>query len=251
MFSSSGGEAVVHARLGRTNRVMFALAGPAAGCVACALLILLGSRLQFLPLQVVGWVAMVFDLANLIPFRLRGGRSDGAYLLEALRRTTPSAPPVDNEIEAIASRWLVLVTNPRTTFDRCNPEILANVLVLLDRPRNDRSPEGRALIRLALAGWCWRRAERGDTAPIRDRVLDVRHRAALRGMTREETLVAAASELADEGGHLASASPIGRSLGRGFERALTVRTPDSLSADQQVFAFRFGVAMHDVVSIAN
>jgi hypothetical protein len=248
-LQGSDGEAEVYAWIGRTTGVMLALAGPVAGGAAAALLLALGARLQFLPLQVIGWVALVLDLANLIPFRFRGHRSDGSYLLEALRRETARAP-YDDAIEAIADRWLVLVTNPRPTFDRCSPGILTNVLVVLNRARNDRSPESRALIRLALAGWCWRRAERGDAAPIRDHVLDVRHSAALRSRTREETLVAAASELAHREADLASASPTGGSLGRGFESALTVKTPDSLPEDQQLFAFRFGVAMHDVVSIA-
>ena len=249
MFSSRG-EAEVHARLGRPTKVMFAVAGPVVGSVAAAALIVLGARFEFPPLKIIGWVAMAFDFANLIPFRFRGFRSDGAYLLAALRDEASSAANGADELDAIATRWFALVTNARPTFDRCSPEILANVLVLLGRALNDRSNEGRALIRLALAGWCWRRAERGDTAAIRDRVLDVRHRVALRGMPREATLVAAACELADEHVDLASASPVASSLDRGIECGLSVKAPDSLPEEQQRFAFRFGVAMHDVVSIA-
>jgi hypothetical protein len=250
MFSASEGEAEVLARLGRRARVMLALAGPVAGSFAAAALIVLGSRFEFLPLEVIGWVAMVLDFANLVPFRFRGLRSDGAYLLAALRDEAPSVSEDDGELDAITTRWFALVTNARTTFDRCSPEILANVLVLLGRARNDRSREGRTLIRLALAGWCWRHAERGDTTQIRDRVLDVRHRASLTGMAREATLVAAASELADEQVDLASVSPTAGSLERGLECGLTVKAPESLPQEQQRFAFRFGVAMHDVVSIS-
>lgn len=246
MLFRSDGEAEVYAQMGRTTGVMLALAGPAAGCVIGALVVLFGWRLHFFPLQLVGWFALVFEPANLIPFRVRDSRSDGLYLLRAIRGGRPAVGGDD----AVADRWLALVTNARPTFDRCDPEILATVLVLLGRARNDRGDEGRTLIRLALAGWCWRRAERGDTTPIRDRVLDVRHRAALKGLPREEVLVAAAAELAGDEADLAAASPTADSLERGFEHGLTVEPPESLREDQQRFAFRFGVAMHDVVAIA-
>lgn len=245
LIAGGDGVAEIYAGLGRTSKVAFALAGPAAGAVAAALLIVLASRFQFRPLEIIGWVALGFDLANLVPFRVRGDRSDGLYLLHALR----SGAPARRE-DPVADRWLALVTNARPTFERCDPEILAAVLVLLGRARNDRGDEGRTLIRLALAGWCWRRAERGDTTPIRDHVLDVRHRAALKGLPREGILVAAAAELARGEARLAAASPTADSLARGFEHGVTVEPPASLPEDQQRFAFHFGVAMHDVVAIA-
>jgi hypothetical protein len=92
-------------------------------------------------------------------------------------------------------------------------------------------------------------ADRGDTTAIRERVLDARHRAALRGMTRDDTAAAAATELVREA-DLTAASPRPDSLERGFTEALVGRRTDALPEEHERFAFRFGVALHDVVTIA-
>jgi hypothetical protein len=62
----------------------------------------------------MGWLALALDLANLIPFRFRGTRSDGAYLLDAMRSRAPGVGEWDDEIEAIVSRGSC---SPRTSAE--------------------------------------------------------------------------------------------------------------------------------------
>ena len=249
IFFRSAGEAVVHARLGRTTRVMFAVAGPVAGCVAAALLLQLGSHLQFRPLQVIGLVAMVFDLANLVPFRFRGFRSDGVLLVEALRGEAPGVAE-DDRLEAIASRWFVLATDVPGAFAARDRDIRAHLSAKMCSARADRNSEAMAVHQLAFAGWCWREAEQGDTTPIRGSVLDARHRATGKGLSRANTIAAAAGELVREGTDLAAGSPAADSLEQGFRLAHANGRYGELPETRARVAFCFGVALHDVATTA-
>lgn len=246
ILSGGGGIARIHAGVGRTTRVLLAVAGPAAGCLAAALLFLLGSSVQFRPLQVIAAVALAFDLANLIPFRLRGFRSDGAYLLQALRGRAPSV----DEGDAVASRWLVLATDPRAAFAARDRDIYARLNDKMRRAKADQDSEAMAIHQLTFAGWCWRRAEQGDTTPIREFTLDARHRATRPGLGRANIIAAAAGQLVRERMDFESGSPTADSLERGFERAHANARYSELPDGKARVAFCFGVAMHDVATIA-
>jgi hypothetical protein len=249
-FEKSDAVAEVYARFARSTKVMFALAGPAAGGAAAALFMLLGSRLQFLPLQIVGCLALLVDVANLLPFRVRGVRSDGAYLVEALegRRAGPSEAA--GELDAIGARWLVLATNVHGAFAPRDRAIGAGLSSKMQRARSDDDQEAMAIHQLTFAGWCWREAEQGDTTPIRESVLDARHRATQAGLRRADIIAAAAGELVRERIDFAAGSPTPDSLERGLERARANPAYAELPDGKAQVAFCFGVAMHDVATIA-
>jgi hypothetical protein len=249
-FEKSDAVATVYARVERSTRVLLALAGQVAGGAAAAFFILLGARLRFLPLQIIGSVALLLDVANLLPFCIRGVRSDGAYLVEALsgRRTGPSES--DGELDAIATRWLVLATNVHGAFAPRDRTLGARLSSKMQRARSDDDQEAMAVHQLTFAGWCWRGAEQGDTTPIRDSVLDARHRATQAGLTRADIIAAAAGELVRERTDFAAGSPTPDSLGRGLERARANPAYAELPDGKAQVAFCFGVAMHDVATIA-
>ena len=246
----SDGEAELYARVGRTTGVMFALAGPVAGGLAAALLYFLGSHLQFLPLLVIAWVALVFDLANLIPFRFRGLRSDGAYLLEVLRRPPAGDYDGDGELDAIASRWFVLATDFCGAFAARDRDLMARLNSKMRSAKAEHDTRAIAVHRLTFSGWCWRRAEQGDTTPLRDCVLDARRRATEKGLSRANTIAAAAAELVQARIEFEAGSPTPDSLEHGFRRVREDSRYDELSEGQAAVAFCFGVAMHDVATIA-
>lgn len=251
-FQPSDGIAEVYSRVGPSTGVMLALAGPVAGGGAAALLFLVGWRLQFFPLQVVGWVALVLDLANLIPFRLRGHRSDGAHLLEALRGRAADPPGRSDQLDGIVSRWLVLVTDLGGAFAARDRDLLGRLNNKMRRARLECDSEALAIHRMTFAGWCWRRAEQGDVTPIRDSVLDARHRATREtpGLNRANIIAAAAGELVRRRMDFAAGSPTPDSLERGFRRARAYPWFRELSESKARSAFCFGVAMHDVATIA-
>ena len=249
-FEPSDAVAEVYARFGRSTRVLFALAGPVAGGVAAALFMLLGSRLQSLPLQVIGCLALLVDIANLLPFRFRGVRSDGALLVEALGGRPASPSEGDEELDAIASRWLVLATNVHGAFAPRDRDLGARLSSKMNRARDAGDREAMVVHQLTFAGWCWREAERGDTTPIRDSVLDARYRATRAGLSRADIIAAAAGELVHERADLAAGSPTPDSLERGLERARANPAYGELPDGKARVAFWFGVAMHDVASIA-
>lgn len=252
MFSPADALAEVHARLGWRAKVLFALAGPAAGSLAASSFILLGWHFQFLPLQVMGWLALALDLANLIPFRFRGTRSDGAYLLDAMRSRAPGVGEWDDEIEAIVSRWVVLATDFRGAFSARDRDLLGRLNNKMRDAKLDQDDEALAVHRMTFAGWCWRKAEQGDTTPIRDSVLDARHRATRerQGMNRANIIGAAAGELVRERVDLAAGSPTPDSLEQGYRRARANAQLRELSEPKARVAFCFGVAMHDVATMA-
>lgn len=249
-FQPTDAIAEVYARLGRSTKVMFALAGPVAGAAAAALIMLLGARLQFLPLQVIGCLALLVDVANLLPFRFRGFPSDGAYLVDALGGRPAGSSEADEEIDAIAARWLVLATNVHGAFAPRDRDLGARLSYKMNRARDDCDREAMVVHQLTFAGWCWREAEQGDTTPIRDSVLDARHHATRAGLSRVDIIAAAAGELVRERTDLAAGSPTPHSLERGLERARANPAYGELSDGKARVAFCFGVAMHDVAAVA-
>ena len=242
------GVATTHAHFGQASAVLYALAGPCAGCLAALALLLLGIRSHFEPFTIVAGFIFFAELSNLLPSDKHGVRSDGAVLRELLHTSCPPRPA--HPLADVSARFLVLVTDARGTLAGGTGGVLLKVLNALDRDPNDRnSPEAVGLVRMAFSGWCWREAERGDTAPIRDSVLDARHRAVLMGLSQADVAGWAAAELARKT-DLAAASPSPDALEYGFRRARWSRFTDGVPEQHAEFAFRFGVAMHDVRTIA-
>jgi hypothetical protein len=242
------GRATVYAELGRFAQIMFILAGPLAGCSAASLFVLLGVRSDLWVLVFAGCVLFFSELRNFWPAERRGEESAGAQLLKAIRTrpTVGSAEP----IVAVETRWLVLITNPRRALGGRSRNLLLGVLAALDRQPTERGDEAQALVTVAFFGWCWREAERGDTTPIRSSVFDARRLAISRGMTGFDITAMAADALVRGEVDLAAASPFPESLEKGFPCARKNVSGGSSTEEQAWFAFRFGVALHDVVTIA-
>jgi hypothetical protein len=245
----TAGAAVTYARFGWRSRLLYALAGPLAGSGAALVLILLGLHSGLRPLAFAGSFALFIELCNLLPSRTSPRTGDGNSILETLQ--TRRRPLPYNEFADVESRFLVLVTDARGTLAGRGGGRLLKVLNALDLDPSDRSREAQALVRTAFSGWCWREAEQADTAPIRDAVLDARHRASLRGLTRADTAGLAADELVRNGPDLATASPTLGSLDYGLRRALASKFTSGVPLEHARFAFQFGVAMHDVATVAD
>ena len=245
--NESDGRVTVYAQLGRTSQVMYVLAGPLAGCSAALLFVLLGARTELWILVVTGCVLFAGELRNFWPSERRAGR-DGTELLKAIRGRGV-AYPADPIVE-VEKRWLLLVTDSRRALGARDQRLFSGVLAALDRAPEDRSDDARALRRLAYCGWCWREAERGDTTPIRASVLDACQHARSSGATGIDITTTAADELVREGVDLAAASPLADSLEKGLPCACNNVSTGSLTQGRVRFAFHFGIALHDVMTIA-
>jgi hypothetical protein len=75
-------------------------------------------------------------------------------------------------------------------------------------------------------------------------------RATVEGRTRADIATSAAAELVHDRADLAAASPTSDSLEKGFGCASARVRTGSLPAEHAEFAFRYGVALHDVVTLA-
>ncbi len=260
--NAPAGLAAVHARFGVGTKVALAVAGPLAEAVVGAVLVAGGLHLHTPVLVVVGVVGMADALANLVPFARHGHRSDGRYLLDALSagRNSRHRPERGYEAELFAqaladthSRWLVVFTDTRSAVrSQRRAELLSGAPAALGYSGTD-DPQALALWQLAFAGWCWRDAERGgDPNSLRDAALDALHQQRLSGALEPALTIQAARELATNGTDLSLACP-GSSeeeaasfLAGGLRLLLGDFGPSVLPESQQTFAFRYGVALHDV-----
>lgn len=240
-LSGTEGQARIHARLGRKSQAALALAGPVAGSLVAADLVLYGLRYHFQPLLFAGFVGGVLNLTNLVPFRRCGHRSDGGRVLDLLRSRGTAQP--EDRLAAAYSRWIALVTDLRSVIAPEQLLRLGGAPVAVGYLPDDRSDAAVGLWRLAAAGWCWREAEHANLAAIRDDVLDERHAAAKREAGRGDIAVSAARELAVQRKDDPHLNDVFARL-RPFFQQLRLRD------EQERFAFRFGVALHDVEHIA-
>jgi hypothetical protein len=247
-------------------RLIYVLAGPAAnvasGLLAVPLLLasggafrlLLGTLLFFSP------TAAVWSLA---PHTTKSGHAtDGLLALRAWRDLrTPAiiaadgstAAPFFREFEATRGRWTVLATDPN------GPLRDAHLLKLLAvAPRalrfTDRQPEqSRALLTVAQAGWCWRQVEHADSDRLRPDIDTALARASLFDPEPPGRVWRAALELLSMKVNLGLASPgrTDRERTAFLARATSTYTEklgvaDGVTLEQKTFAFRYGVALHDV-----
>jgi hypothetical protein len=243
------GSATTYAHLGRAPYAALILAGPLLGVVVAFVPIEIGAATHLPGLVAAGATGVLFNALNLLPMQRHGRLSDGARLLLALRGARRPARDFDGRVGETMTRWLVLYTDPVNTISPEELLLLGGAPVALGYASDDRGIEAVTLVRLAFAGWCWREAENADRSRVRDAVLDARHRASLEGTSRAHIAVAAARDLAGGRIDLSLGSPTTSSLAEGFRRAcghIRATTPE----DKSDFAYRFGVALHDVVRIA-
>jgi hypothetical protein len=253
--NEAAGLAAVYARYGTGTKVMLALAGPVAGAAMGAAIVAVAMREHSLALIVAGVAGALDSVAQLVPFERHGLRSDGMLLLDAIRERDSGVafnPAVETFVQAVAdvhSRWLVLYTDDaspvRTPARRTLLYGAARAL-----GRNEADADVPALFGLAFAGWCWREVEHGDFTRIREAVLDAVHAATINGLVEPALTMRAAAQLAADA-PLGNASPDiadhgARFLAAAFHKMPPRLRPDSTPSADLTFAFRYGVALHDV-----
>jgi hypothetical protein len=258
--NAPAGVAAIHARFGVGTKVALALAGPLAEASAATLIVALALRAHLVVLVVVGAAGILDALANLIPLERHGLRSDGGYMIDALRSARdrrPTAPSgrVEDFVQRLAdtqSRWFVVYTDERSPI---RTEERAQLLGGATRALGHTDPSDPAVLAiwwLAFAGWCWREVERGNPARTRDAALDALHAARVTGVVEPELSIRAALTLASGATPLGLASPGSdaeesiRFLAGAFWKMPIALRSAIVSEEQQKSAFRYGVALRDV-----
>jgi hypothetical protein len=253
--NAPAGLARVHARCGRGTKVALLLAGPITEAGCGVLLLLAGGRGGYLLVQIAGALWILDALANLVPFSRSGQRSDGGQLLDTLRASSTDLRTVtasDDLRAGIYARWLVLITDGQGILrDQRRRALLTGAPWMAGLQRVDGRQAFHALCQSALAGWCWREAEQGDTARLRDDALDALHAAKLTGALEPALSRLAAQNLLNTV-ELGLGSPGSddesrvRLLTDAFAKLPPELRPDTPPCKQQEIAFRYGVAANDI-----
>jgi hypothetical protein len=252
--NAPSGLATAYARRDRGTVILSALAGPFAEALAGAAILLVGVRLQLVIVEIAGVFWIVHALRNLVPLTRNGFSTDGAHLVAALRSAdSRQGDPFERALEDTTSRWLVQFSAAKASVQTPRRMLLlGGAPVTLGHDPADRGPVSLGLWRLAYAGWCWREVERGDPRRIREAVLDALHVATVSGVVEPELTGRATWALAAGPTELGLASPgADDDERRRFLEAAFVRLPESLrlpsiTEEHQRYAFRYGVALHDV-----
>lgn len=249
------GLATAHARLNFAGRLAFLMAGPTADAAAAAAILALATYARSTMFQVVGVLLLVAALLNFVPSEHRGFPSDGRRLLDALRRRNAPQPPrstLEDSLEETHTRWVVLFSHMKQVPDwKQLARLLAAAPAALGYAPDDRGLAHEALCKVAYGGWSWREAERGHPERLRQPVLDALHEATKSGAVEPLLTARAASALAASDTDLSPACP-GSSeaerqafLSAAFER-LPKRLVDNTPIRHRTFAWRYGLALHDI-----
>jgi hypothetical protein len=247
--------ATVYARLGFRGRIAYLVAGPAAEAGAATLVLLLAIHTHSSTFQLVGVLLLGDALINLVPRERHGFRSDGGRLLDALSGSGAPRRPTSTLEDCLAetrSRWFVLFSDIRQIRDwERLARLLAAAPTALGYAQKDRKDIAQALWKVAFAGWCWREAERGQPERLRQPVLDAIHQATKTGALEPLLTARAANALAASNTDLSLGCP-GDSeaerqafLSAAFEY-LPKPLADSTPIGFRSFAWRYGLALHDV-----
>ena len=261
--NAPAGIAAVHARFGVGTKVALALAGPIAEASAASVIVLFGVREHLVVLVIVGASGVVDALANLIPIERHGLRSDGGYLIDAIRsarehrpalRPSPEVEDFTQRLADTRSRWLVLYSDDRNavrTDER--GRLLAGAPQALGY--TELAGPALALWWLAFAGWCWREVEHDNPTLPRDAALDALHAARVRGELEPELSIQAAHALASDPTMLGLAShgsgpdERDRFLAGAYWAMPPELRPATVPEAQQRSAFLYGVALRDIERI--
>jgi hypothetical protein len=174
------GWAATGALLSARERIAYALAGPLASAGAAGLLTVVGRRAHAYELVVLGVLGVVSSAASLIPRHVGRFRTDGWHLREALRgNDTGQTPEQDTE-----ARAHVYLTKQHVHVTEARRETLAAAGA-------EASDLGAAY-----AGWCWRSAEKHESA-IGAEAAAALDEAARSGAVGRDLVVLAARTLAD------------------------------------------------------
>jgi hypothetical protein len=215
-----GGTARASVRMDRRTRIAFIAAGPLASITLAAAITCVGiwthSRLAI----AVGAFSVLRAFWSVLPGRVDGLRTDGAALIDVLRR--PRA----------LDEWFTLFSDVEGTLGRERGRVVNAVPYLVEHP--GAGPDALGVWRLAFAGWCWRAAAGEAWREMRDVALDALHSAARPGAVEPDVTIVAARALAEH------ESP------DGFEHLPSELRSIPVEEPKQRFAFQFGVAFYDI-----
>jgi hypothetical protein len=222
----------------------------------------LGVYAGALSLVVFGLSGMVLAPVNFAPFTTKSGqRSDGLLILETWRQlragdpsgsSTPPASQSVTEMDATLARWFVFYSDSATCGAPRDQIFGAPAFFLGYATQPAGDPRRDALHRLAHAGWCWREAERGDQRRLREAALDAVHQAPVARAPEPQLTILAARQLLTSKIELGLGSPGDDDEARTLFLAEALRRlppklrPGYLPRMHQMFAFRYGVAVHDI-----
>ena len=249
------GLATVHARLSFAGRIAFLMAGPIADAAAAAAILALAIYARSTTFQIVGVLLLTTALLSLVPSEHLGFRSDGRRVLDELRgRNAPrqARSALESLLEETHTRWVVLFSHMKQVPEwKRLARLLAAAPTALGYAPDDRDPAHQALCKVAYGGWSWRESERGHPERLRQPVLDALHEATKSDAVEPLLTARAASALAASDIDLSPACP-GSSeaerqafLAAAFER-LPKRLVDNTAVGQRTFAWRYGLALHDI-----
>jgi hypothetical protein len=249
------GIATVHARLSFGGRIAFLVAGPIADAAAASAILALAIYARSTLFQIVGVLLLAAALISFVPSEHRGFRSDGRRLLDELRgRNAPHLPRsvLESSLEETHARWVVLFSHMKQVPEwKRLARLLTAAPTALGYEQADRGDAHQALCKVAYGGWSWRESERGDPERLRQPVLDALHEATKSGAVEPLLTARAASALAASNVDLSPACPGSSEAERqafhtaAFER-LPKRLVDNTSSGQRTFAWRYGIALHDI-----
>jgi hypothetical protein len=254
--ADTDGLATVYGRLGLGGKVAFGLAGPLASTAAAGAILLGGVHGRSTVIEIAGAILLVSSLLSFVPHERHGRRSDGAYLVDAVRSRHSGRgaqqSPLEPALSETYERWLALFTNPeKRVKTEQRSRLLAAAPIALGYQLDDPGPIPRTLFQLAVAGWCWREAEASRPDRLRRAIFDA-VRSVEADVDEPTRWVRTAAKLAGGDVELSLASPDANDAERrAFLRTAFLRLPASLRPaaipePHRLFAWRYGLALHDV-----
>jgi hypothetical protein len=230
------GWAAVVAKMSRSERVALSLAGPAAN-LAVALLLVPAVvvtdgpvRFALAAIVVLSLVTAVWNLLSSDP------ESDGRQALAALRDDVETE--TDGELSDALGRWMALYTRGRDPrFSGQRALLFENAVHELGVDQSRDPEEAKRYWRAAFAGWCWREVQPADQSALAGAPQRAWRAKARDGLVGLELAGSAAVELARVDGD--------NTLEEAFLATTELVGPASTD-ERSRFAFRYGVAVHDV-----
>lgn len=233
------GRALVVAEMSRSESVAYALAGAAANVGFALLLAPLLVTLSGPARYAVGAAAVLSLAVALWSLVAPHPESDGRHALAALRgHGAGGEPHLYGGLTDAVGRWMALYFDPRDSrFSRQRAFLFALAPVELGVDVVGDTEEARKYWAAARAGWCWRELSPAAAATLQATPSRAWRDKAREGLTGLELAGAAAAELAR--------GSVNGDLDEAFLATTELReaaTPD----ERGLFAFRYGVALHDI-----
>jgi hypothetical protein len=236
----------VAADLRRADQIAYALGGPAANAALALFLTPLAWSLTGVPRYAVCGAVLLsayVAVANLVS---RAPDSDGRMALAAIRGEIPSDDgegPLSGAIANALGRWMALYANvrdPRFSDQRAFLFGIAPLELGVD-PRTSLDDASRCW-NTARAGWCWREVRPAPAHVLANLPKNAWRSRSLEGLRGRELAAAAAAEVARASRRVYTDPDFEAA----FLATTQLREAVAQADDDSRFAFKFGVALHDV-----